>query len=547
MRLRTLLLLIPFLVATPVVGKSPVDWEIIRENTRILASDDFEGRAPATPGEDKTIAHLIAQFEAAGLTPGNKGSWMQEVPVVEIETDPSATLSIRHAINKMAPLTLAYGKDVVLWTKRQVQSIGINNSDIVFVGYGINAPAWNWNDYAGLDVRGKTVIMLVNDPGYATGDPKLFNGKAMTYYGRWTYKLEEAARQGASAAIIIHETAAASYPWAVVTSSWTGGQVDIDYPDKGLSRVGVEGWMTRDAAQQMFARAGYDFTVVKAAAARRGFKPIALGHTASIVLGNKVRTTKSRNVVGLLPGTDRPDEYFLYTAHWDHLGRCPADETGDDICNGAHDNASGTAGLIALAHGFGAQKKKPARSILFVAFTAEESGLLGSQWFAQNSPVPLSKMAGGINMDGLNMFGRTKDIEVIGAGKSELETILLRYAKKQKRIVVPEENPETGSFYRSDHFPLAKVGVPMLYAGAGSELRGRPAGEGKRLAEEYVARRYHKPADGFSETMDFKSAAEDVMLYYMIGSDVANSSSWPNWYPTAEFRAARDAVMAGGK
>jgi Zn-dependent M28 family amino/carboxypeptidase len=369
----------------------------------------------------------------------------------------------------------------------------------------------------------------------------------MTYYGRWTYKLEEAARQGASAAIIIHETAAASYPWAVVTSSWTGGQVDIDYPDKGLSRVGVEGWMTRDAAQQMFARAGYDFTVVKAAAARRGFRPIALGHTASIVLGNKVRTTKSRNVVGLLPGTDRPDEYFLYTAHWDHLGRCPADETGDDICNGAHDNASGTAGLIALAHGFGAQKKKPARSILFVAFTAEESGLLGSQWFAQNSPVPLSKMAGGINMDGLNMFGRTKDIEVIGAGKSELETILLRYAKKQKRIVVPEENPETGSFYRSDHFPLAKVGVPMLYAGAGSELRGRPAGEGKRLAEEYVVRRYHKPADGFSETMDFKSAAEDVMLYYMIGSDVANSSSWPNWYPTAEFRAARDAVMAGGK
>jgi Zn-dependent M28 family amino/carboxypeptidase len=539
--------IVPFLCVAPAVAKSPINWEIIRENTRILSSDAFEGRAPASAGEDKTIAHLIAQFEAAGLKPGNKGSWTQDVPVVEIETDPSATLNIRSTNSKTAALKLAYGKDVVVWTKRQVQSIGINNSDIVFVGYGINAPEWNWNDYADQDVRGKTVVMLVNDPGYATGDPKLFNGKAMTYYGRWTYKLEEAARQGASAAIIIHETAAASYPWAVVTSSWTGGQVDIDYPDKGLSRVGVEGWMTADAAQQMFARAGYDFTVVKAAAARRGFKPIALGQTASIVLGNKIRTSKSRNVVGILPGAARPDEYFLYTAHWDHLGRCPADETGDDICNGALDNASGTAGLIALASAYGTQKKKPARSIMFVAFTAEESGLLGSQWFAQNPPVPLSKMAGGINMDGLSMFGRTENVVVIGNGKSELEPILARYAKKQKRTVEPEENPEAGSFYRSDHFPLAKVGVPMLYADGGSKLRGKTADVGKKLSEEYTAKRYHKPSDEFSDSMDFKSAAEDVALFYMIGSDVANSSSWPNWYPTAEFRAARDAVMAGGK
>jgi Zn-dependent M28 family amino/carboxypeptidase len=534
------------LSAAPVVGKSQIDWQIIRDNTQILSSDAFEGRAPATPGEEKTIAHLIAAFQKAGLQPGNNGTWTQDVPVVEMETDPSATLTLRDTKNA-APLSLTYGKDMVVWTKRQVQSIGLNNSDLVFVGYGVNAPEWNWNDYAGLDVRGKTVVILVNDPGFANDDATLFNGKAMTYYGRWTYKFEEAARQGASAALIVHETTAASYPWAVVTSSWTGGQVDIDYPDKGLARVAVEGWITTDAARQVMARGGRDFDALKAAANVRGFKPVSLGQNASIVLSNKIRTSKSRNVVGVLPGASKPEEHFLYTAHWDHLGRCPADETGDDICNGALDNASGTAGLIALAQAFGAQKKKPARSVMFVAFTAEESGLLGSQWFAQNPSVPRHKMVGGINMDGLSMFGRTENVVVIGGGKSELEPLLVKYAKKQKRVVEPEEKPEAGSFYRSDHFPLAKVGVPMLYADGGNRLRGKAADAGKKLSEDYTAKRYHKPSDEFSDSMDFKAAAEDIDLFYRIGNDVANSSNWPNWYPTAEFRAARDASLAGGK
>lgn len=525
-------------------AKSPISWETIRENTRILSSDAFEGRAPATPAEDKTIAHIVSQFEKAGLKPGNHGSWTQDVPVVEIETDPSAKLLVRATGEKTAGLSLAYAQDMVVWTKRQVQSIGLAGSDMIFVGYGINAPEWNWNDYAGLDVRGKTVVILVNDPGFATRDPKLFNGKAMTYYGRWTYKFEEAARQGAAAALIIHNAAAASYPWAVVTSSWTGGQVDVDYPDKGLSRVGVEGWMTEAAAQQVFARDGLDYARVTASAAQRGFKAVPLRQQANIILSNKIRASKSRNVVGIVPGSKRMDEFFLYTAHWDHLGRCPADETGDDICNGAHDNASGTAGLISLAEAYGKARKKSDRSIMFVAFTAEESGLLGSQWFAKHPPVPLSKIAGGINMDGLSMFGRTENVVVIGGGKSELEPLLAKYAKTQKRVVEPEEKPEAGSFYRSDHFPLAKAGVPMLYADGGNKLRGKPEGEGRRLSEEYTAKRYHKPSDAFSESMDFRAAAEDVELFYLIGSDVANSSSWPNWYPTAEFRAARDASIA---
>ncbi len=543
MRFARLISLFCLAVAVPAVAKSPIMWETIRDNTRILSSDAFEGRAPASPGEDKTIAHLIAAFEKAGLKPGNNGVWTQDVPVVEIETAANTLLTIKGGKNKNAVLSFSYGKDVVVWTKRQVQSIGLNNSDLVFVGYGINAPEWRWNDYAGLDVRGKTVVILVNDPGFATGDAKLFNGKAMTYYGRWTYKFEEAARQGAAAALIVHDTAAASYPWAVVTSSWTGGQVDIDYPDKGLNRVGVEGWITSQAAQLIFTNAGVDFSTLKAAAAQRGFKPALLKGNANIVLTNTIRTSKSRNVVGVLPGTKRPDEYFLYTAHWDHLGRCPADETGDDICNGALDNASGTAGLIALAEAFGKQRKKNQRSLMFVAFTAEEAGLLGSQWFAQKPPVPARKIVGGINMDGLSMFGSTENVVVVGGGKSELEPILAKYAAKQNRVVEPEEKPEAGSFYRSDHFPLAKAGIPMLYADGGSRLRGKPAEAGRKLMDEYTAKRYHKPSDEFSDAMDFRAAAEDVELFYLIGADVANSTTWPNWYPTAEFRAAWDASL----
>jgi Zn-dependent M28 family amino/carboxypeptidase len=523
-------------------AKDIIDWKVIRDNTRTLSSDAFEGRSPGTPGEVKTIAHIIEQFRKAGLQPGNNGSWTQDVPIVAIETNPAAKITFAGGTTPV--LALTYSSDMVIWTKRQVQSIGINNSSIVFVGYGINAPEWQWNDYAGLDVRGKTVIILVNDPGFATEDPKLFNGKAMTYYGRWTYKYEEAARQGAGAALIVHDTAAASYPWGVLQTSKTGPQVDIDYTDKGMSRAGAEGWITSESATRMFARTGFDFAALKAAAARRGFKPVPLLQTMNVTLSNTIQRSISHNVVGLLPGRTRPDQNFLYSAHWDHLGRCKADATGDDICNGAVDNASGVAGLISLADAYSRQKIKPARSILFVAFTAEESGLLGSHWLAQNPVVPLSKIVAGINMDGLNFVGKTEDVIVVGKGKSELEDYLAIYAARQKRVVEPEDRPEAGSFFRSDHFPLAKVGVPMLYADGGTRVRGKPADYGRKLAEAYTANQYHKPSDEFSDTMDFKAAVEDVTLFFNIGNDIANSTAWPNWLPTSEFRAARDASMA---
>lgn len=541
MRIFGILALVGGLAGNVAQARDVIDWTVIRDHTRILSSDAFEGRAPGTPGEEKTIAHIVAAFQKAGLQPGNNGSWTQDVPIVEIDTSPLAKMTVQGA--KMPAMTLVYGTDMVVWTKRQVQSIGISSSDLVFAGYGINAPEWDWNDYAGIDVRGKTVLVLVNDPGFATQDPKLFNGKAMTYYGRWTYKLEEAARQGAAAVLIVHDTAAASYPWAVVQSSWTGPQVDIDYPDKGMSRAGAEGWITSEVAQKLFAAAGVDFTAAKTAAARRGFKAMPLPQTISIVLNNTLRASKSRNVVAVLPGRKKAAEHFLYTAHWDHLGRCTADATGDDICNGAVDNASGVAGLIALAEAFGKQKKQPDRSVLFVAFTAEESGLLGSQWLAQNPVVPVNKIVSGINMDGLNFVGFTENVVVVGSGKSELEPYLVKYAGKQKRVVEPEEKPEAGSFFRSDHFPLAKAGVPMLYADGGSRVRGKPADYGRKMAEDYTAKRYHKPSDEFSDTMDFKAATEDVALFYMIGNDIANSTVWPNWYPSAEFRAARDASL----
>jgi Zn-dependent M28 family amino/carboxypeptidase len=537
--MRFALALLAIVLPLSAAAKPLVSAATIREHTRILSSDAYEGRAPATPAEDKTIAYIAAQMKKAGLAPGNNGSWYQDVPTVEINVDPKMTLNI----SGKATMSFSYGDQVVLTTKHQLPEVKVENAELVFVGYGIVAPEYQWNDYADLDMHGKIAVVIVNDPGFATRDPKLFRGKEMTYYGRWTYKYEEAMRQGAAGVLILHDTAGASYPWAVVYSSWGGPQLDIDNAAENMKRAKFEGWVTAESGQKLFEAAGLDYLKSRSSAAQRGFKPVPLGLFGAVTLNTTIRKAQSRNVIGVLKGRTHPDEQVMLTAHWDHLGRCPAVPDGDDICNGAVDNASGIGGLLAMADYFGKEKKRPARSIMFAAWTLEESGLLGSSWYAQHPLVPLNKTIAGINMDSLNLYGRTRDLTVSGAGKSELEPLLAKYAKLQGRVTHPEDKPEAGYFFRSDHFPLAKVGVPMLYADGGIDLIGKPKGTGQKLADAYTANSYHKPSDEFSDALLFDGAAEDVSLFVQVAGEIANSAKWPNWYPTAEFRAARDASL----
>lgn len=523
----------------PAAKAAAINVNTLKTMTRTLSSDAFEGRAPTTPGETKTVAYLIAQMKRAGLKPGNKGSWTQDVPLVETISSPGA-LEIGGG---SAPLSFAYKTDFVAGTYQVVPRSELKDSELVFVGYGINAPEKGWNDYAGLDVKGKTVVILINDPDYEMqGLDGPFNGRAMTYYGRWTYKYEEAARQGAAAAIIVHDTFPAAYPWGVVVSSWTGPQLGIELPGGRMDQSKAIGWVTLDAAKKIFASAGKDFTALSAAAKRPGFKAVPLGLKANLAFDNSVRKQASKNVIGILPGKAQKDEYVLYSAHWDHLGRCePID--GDDICNGALDNATGTAGLVALGQ---AQARAGAtdRTMIFLAVTAEESGLLGSEYYAANPVYPLAQTAGGINMDGLNVVGPTRDVTIVGGGKSELEAYLARAVKDQGRIIVPEASPEKGSFYRSDHFSLAKLGVPMVYAKSGEDQVNGGVTAGHAAAEDYTNNRYHKPQDEYDPNWSWTGAVQDLQIYYRIGRELANSKSWPNWYASAEFRAIRDRSRA---
>lgn len=523
----------------PAAKAAAINVNTLKTMTRTLSSDAFEGRAPTTPGETKTVAYLIAQMKRAGLKPGNKGSWTQDVPLVETISSPGA-LEIGGG---SAPLSFAYKTDFVAGTYQVVPRSELKDSELVFVGYGINAPEKGWNDYAGLDVKGKTVVILINDPDYEMqGLDGPFNGRAMTYYGRWTYKYEEAARQGAAAAIIVHDTFPAAYPWGVVVSSWTGPQLGIELPGGRMDQSKAIGWVTLDAAKKIFASAGKDFTALSAAAKRPGFKAVPLGLKANLAFDNSVRKQASKNVIGILPGKAQKDEYVLYSAHWDHLGRCePID--GDDICNGALDNATGTAGLVALGQ---AQARAGAtdRTMVFLAVTAEESGLLGSEYYAANPVYPLAQTAGGINMDGLNVVGPTRDVTIVGGGKSELEVYLARAVKDQGRIIVPEASPEKGSFYRSDHFSLAKLGVPMVYAKSGEDQVNGGVTAGHAAAEDYTNNRYHKPQDEYDPNWSWTGAVQDLQIYYRIGRELANSKSWPNWYASAEFRAIRDRSRA---
>jgi len=520
------------------------------EHITVLSDDKFEGRAPGTQGEELTVAYLEDQFRGMGLLPGNPdGTYVQQVPLVGITT--KSTASFRVGNKRFTPRPL---QDYVAVTRRVVPEVEVKDSELVFVGYGVVAPEYDWDDYKGLDVRGKTIVMLINDPAVPDAanpgqlDPAVFKGNAMTYYGRWTYKYEIAAEKGAAAVIIVHETGPAGYPWEVVAGSWGAENFDIKPADGNMGRAAVEAWITSDMARELFAAAGQDFDALKAAAVKREFQPVPLNGTASFSLKNSIREAMSRNVVAKLEGSDPAlrDEYVIYTAHWDHLGKDESLE-GDQIYNGALDNASGTAALLETARAFAQLPKAPARSILFLAVTAEEQGLLGAKYYANDPLYPLSKTLANINLDGANQWGRTKDLVVIGYGNTTLEDILAEEAAAQGRVLAPDPEPEKGFYYRSDHFEFAKKGVPALFVDAGTEYIGKPAGYGEQKRAEYTANDYHKPSDVVKPDWDLSGAVEDTQLLFMLGYRVANGDRYPEWKPGTEFKAIREEMLKAAK
>ena len=512
----------------------------------VLASDEYEGRGPGTRGEELTVNYLTAQFKQLGLSPGNPdGSYVQKVPLAGFTAQPTASL-----VAGSKKIDLKFPENYVAVSRRFIPEVKVENSEMVFVGYGVVAPEYGWDDYKGVDVKGKTIVMLINDP--AVPDPadasklndKMFNGRAMTYYGRWTYKYEIASEKGAAAAIIIHETGPAGYPYEVVSGSWSRENFDIIQPDKNMGRVAVESWIHLDKAKELFAATGKDFEALKKAAVSKDFKPVPLGATANFNVKNTLREVQSQNVIGKLEGSDatKKNEYVIYTAHWDHLGRDPKLQ-GDQIFNGALDNASGTAALLELAEAFKKLKTPPARSILFIAVTAEEKGLLGAKYYAENPLYPLARTLANINMDGVNQWGRTSDIVVVGLGNSTLDDVLTEAAAAQKRTVKGDAEPEKGFYYRSDHFEFAKQGVPALYTDSGTEYIGKPAGYSQQKRDEYTERDYHKVSDDVKSDWDLTGAVEDVQLLFNVGYRVASADKYPEWKPGTEFKAKRDAMM----
>jgi Zn-dependent M28 family amino/carboxypeptidase len=526
----------------PVAADAPaIDGARILNHIKALASDEFEGRKPGTPGEDKTVAYLESEFKKMALKPGNTdGTFIQKVPMVGIT--PEATPLVFNKGDQK--LELKYRDDYVAWTKRVTERVSLDNSELVFLGYGVEAPEFKWDDFKGVDVKGKTIVVLINDPA-VTGadgklDPKVFGGEAMTYYGRWTYKFEKGAEKGAAGVLIVHETGPAGYAFNVVQGN-VGEKLDLVTPDKNMGRSAIEGWITLDRARELFKLAGQDFDALKKAAASRDFKPVPLGVTASVALTNTLRTMESRNVVAKVEGADPAlkDEYIIYTSHWDHFG-IGEPVKGDKIYNGAADNASGVAVTLEIAHAF-AQAKPPAkRSILFLIVTAEEQGLLGSEYYAKMPIYPLAKTLAVINIDGVNTWGRTKDLTVIGMGASDLDDYLREAAKEQGRYLRPDPEPEKGFYYRSDHFNFAKQGVPALDPSDGIEFVGKPEGYGMKMRERFTKEDYHTPSDEVKPDWDLSGAVEDAQLFYLVGYRVANADKYPEWKPGNEFRAIRE-------
>lgn len=512
------------------------------QHIKTLASDEYEGRAPGTKGEELTANYLTEQFKKFGLKPGNPdGTYIQKVPLVGFTAQPSVAFNVGG--NKME----LDSKDYLARAGRFVADTKIDSSDVVFVGYGVVAPEYGWDDFKGVNVKGKTIVMLVNDPQIPDPndpkklDDKLFKGKAMTYYGRWTYKYEIASEKGAAAAIIVHETATAGYPFDAL-QSWR--QENFGLKGSNQNRVAVESWITVEAAKKLFSSAGQDYEALKKAALSKDFKPVTLSAKANFHIKTALREVDSKNIVAKLEGVDPKlkDEYVIYTAHWDHMGRNEK-LPGDQIFNGAVDNASGTAGLLEIAKGFTKLSTPPKRSILFLAVTAEEKGLLGAKYYAEHPLYPLDKTLANINMDSLNQWGRTKDITVIGLGNSTLDDVLTEAAKTQDRVLRPDAEPEKGFFYRSDHFEFAKQGVPALDPEGGIDFIGKPPDYGKKKRDEYTEKDYHGVSDEVKPDWDLSGAITDLQLFLMAGNNVANGDKWPEWKPGTEFKAKREAML----
>lgn len=517
-----------------------IDADGLKKHIAVLASDDFQGRAPLTEGEEKTINYLKKEFERIGLKPGNGNSYFQEVPVVETTIDPKARLTIK---GKGKQLKLKFPTEYVATTAQSREKVAIKNSEILFVGYGIVAPEYDWDDYADVDVNGKTVLILVNDPGFATKDESLFKGNAMTYYGRWTYKYEEAALQGAECAIVIHETEPAAYPWSVLENGHIGSQFYPDQKDQNVPLCKIHAWITMETARTLFGMAGLDYKAQKRASLRRGFKAIPMSLKASLNLNNSVRFGKTNNVVALLPGSERADECVIYTAHWDHFGVNP-DLEGDNIFNGAVDNATGTAALLELAEAFTMLPQPPRRSIIFLPVTVEEQGLLGSAYYANHPIYPAEKTVAVINMDALNTLGEMKDITVIGYGYSELDDFVSEAAGAQDRTVNPDPTPQKGSYFRSDHFSFAKVGIPAIYIAKGVDHVEKGKEWTLEQRERWVKEHYHKPSDNYEpDVWNFDGMVQDVRLFFRTGYLLAMDDTFPNWHEGSEFRQKRVEMM----
>jgi Zn-dependent M28 family amino/carboxypeptidase len=518
---------------------SHISEDGILRRIEVLSHDSMEGRAPGTPGEERTVRYLESEFRAMGLAPGNPdGSYVQNVPLVGVTPRITASLTIEGRT-----IPLEGRRDFIALSRRVAPEVTVEQSDLVFVGYGVVAPEYDWDDYKDVDVTGKTIVMLVNDPGYATQDDSLFRGRAMTYYGRWTYKYEIAADKGAAAAIIIHETGPAGYPFEVLSAGFQREDFDIQAADNNMSRVAVQGWMPEPAARNFLEQMGHDLDQLKQAAQQRDFRPVDLGAQIDFALQQEIRQIQSRNVIAKLEGARRPDEYIVYTAHWDHLGIGPPDATGDSIYNGALDNASGTAKLLAIAEAFTRLEDRPDRSILFLAVTAEERGLLGAKYYAENPLYPLPQTLANINIDGMNQWGRTEDIVVVGYGNSSLDDVLREAAATQQRRLEPDAEPEKGFYYRSDHFEFAKQGVPALYTGQGTNFIGKPAGYGQQKRDEFTTHDYHKPSDQIKPDWDLSGAVEDAQLMFQVGYRVSQRATFPEWSPATEFRARREEML----
>jgi Zn-dependent M28 family amino/carboxypeptidase len=521
-------------------AENAINENELERHAMALASDEFQGRKPFTRGETRTVNYLRAEFEKMGLEGANNGSYFQDVPLVEIKARPSGKMAVT---TRGGTLSLEYLEEYIAATQRITDEIVIDRSELVFAGYGVVAPEYGWNDYKGVDAAGKTVLVLVNDPGYATQDDALFRGNAMTYYGRWTYKYEEAARQGATGVIVVHETNAAGYPWTVLRNGAAGADMVLQTEDKNMSRCALEGWITTAAARELFRMSGYDFDALAGAAARPGFEAVQLGASIDLTIRNELRFDTSKNVMAVLPGTERADECIVYTSHWDHLGIGPEFD-GDSIYNGAADNALPLACMLETARAFSKLLPRPSRSIVFIAVTAEENGLLGSAYYVENPVFPLTRTVANLNYELFLPLGKMKDVTIYGLGQSELDDYVAEAAAEQGRYAVEEPFPENGMYFRTDHFSFAKAGVPALFAKGWSDN----AANGKEWTAERIgdfwSNRYHRPSDEYdAHTADLAGIADDAKLFFRIGYRLSTEDTFPQWRKGSEFKKIRDAAM----